>query len=108
RIKFISNLSSSARWRKTEGVLLRWLCCLFVFMSCNSEDHNNRLILTHNDSLEIHSRDLRAFQTIQQAKHLVGQGDMILRTGNDFTSESLRRLSTKDKTYSHCGIASIE
>jgi hypothetical protein len=58
--------------------------------------------------LEIHSRDLRAFQSIQQAKHLIGQGDMILRTGNDFTSESLRRLSTQDKTYSHCGIASIE
>ena len=33
---------------------------------------------------------------------------MILRTGNDFTSESLRQLSQSDKTYSHCGIASIE
>ena len=33
---------------------------------------------------------------------------MILRTGNDFTSESLRQLSLTDKTYSHCGIASIE
>ncbi len=33
---------------------------------------------------------------------------MVLRTGNDFTSESLRQLSFTDKTYSHCGIASIE
>ncbi|MEJ7673805.1 MAG: hypothetical protein WKF59_14190 [Chitinophagaceae bacterium] len=39
---------------------------------------------------------------------IIHQGDMILRTGNDFTSESLKQLSFTDKTYSHCGIASIE
>ena len=31
-----------------------------------------------------------------------------MRTGRDFTSETMRQLSLKDKTYSHCGIASIE
>lgn len=31
-----------------------------------------------------------------------------MRTGNDFTSDILRKLSLHDKTYSHCGIASLE
>lgn len=39
---------------------------------------------------------------------MIRQGDMILRTGNDYTSESLRQFSATDKTFSHCGIASIE
>ncbi|MBO9658805.1 MAG: hypothetical protein J7527_08255 [Chitinophagaceae bacterium] len=33
---------------------------------------------------------------------------MITRTGNDFTSNCLRQFCHTDKTYSHCGIASIE
>ena len=39
---------------------------------------------------------------------MIQDGDMITRTGNDFTSESLRSLNQRDKTFSHCGIASIE
>ena len=31
-----------------------------------------------------------------------------MRTGNDFTSDMLEQLCLTDKTYSHCGIASIE
>ncbi len=33
---------------------------------------------------------------------------MIVRTGNDFTSDQLRKFSQADQTFSHCGIASIE
>lgn len=50
----------------------------------------------------------RAFVEIENTKKLIHSGDLITRTGNDFTSESLRQLNQKDKTYSHCGIASIE
>jgi hypothetical protein len=39
---------------------------------------------------------------------LIQPGDLVLRTGNDFTSQSLRSLNLRNKTYSHCGIASIE
>ena len=45
---------------------------------------------------------------IYQYKKIIKQGDLIVRTGKDFTSEMMRLLSAKDKTYSHCGIASIE
>lgn len=50
----------------------------------------------------------RAYNKIDSVKNFIQNGDMITRTGNDFTSESLRNLNQRDKTFSHCGIASIE
>lgn len=38
----------------------------------------------------------------------VRDGDLVLRTGNDFISLTLRQFSTRNKTYSHCGIVRIE
>ncbi len=49
-----------------------------------------------------------AFVLIEKARPLIKQGDMVLRTGNDFTSDCLRKLSLTDRTFSHCGLASIE
>ena len=88
----------------------RWLSgCLLVFTTgCNHASSYNQLKLTHVDSAVIALKNERAFAAIERIKPLIVQGDMILRTGNDFTSESLRQLSFTDKTYSHCGIASIE
>ena len=88
----------------------RWLIsCLFIFISgCKSKEHFHELKLTSQDSAQIRSINKRAEATIKNAKYLIEQGDMILRTGNDFTSESLRQLSFTDKTFSHCGIASLE
>ncbi len=108
KIKFISNLSSP--FRETEGIKLwRWLCCLFVFFTACDHNHDHQsLKLTPVDSAEIMSKNERAFATIEKVEPIIKQGDMILRTGNDFTSESLKQLSFTDKTYSHCGIANIE
>jgi len=50
----------------------------------------------------------RAFVQINAIKPLIQNGDLITRTGADFTSESLRSLNQRDQTYSHCGIISIE
>ena len=106
KIKFISKLSSL--FRQTEG--FRWLSgCLLLFnLACNNPSTYNQLKITPVDSEEIKLKYERAFASIEKVKPLIKQGDMILRTGNDFTSESLRQLSFTDKTYSHCGIASIE
>lgn len=41
---------------------------------------------------------------IRYASHLLRDGDLVLRTGNDFTSLSLRLFSSRDKTYSHSGL----
>lgn len=46
-------------------------------------------------------------QKIEYGKSLVKDGDLILRTGNDFISLTLRQFSVHDKTYSHSGIARI-
>lgn len=84
------------------------LCCLVFFAACNSKPQYQQLIITKEDSLKEEQRVNNAFIKIDSAKSWIKTGDLIVRTGNDFTSESLRSLNQRDKTYSHCGIASIE
>lgn len=88
----------------------RWLySCLLVFIQgCNDAPTYNQLVLSKADSIKELNRVNTGFITVDAAKHTIRHGDLILRTGNDFTSESLRKFSQTDKTYSHCGIASIE
>jgi hypothetical protein len=42
---------------------------------------------------------------IAAARQTIQDGDLILRTGTDFSSEQVKQFSKKDKTYSHGGIA---
>ncbi len=88
----------------------RWpLCCLlFLVMACHSKSHYDNFISSKKDSI-IEAKKINAsLDSIYLQKKIVKSGDLILRTGKDFTSETFRKLSLKDKTYSHCGIASIE
>ena len=88
-----------------------WLtgCLIFLCAACNTNNNNyNKLIVTKSDSLKEIQKTLSALLKIDTAKKTVATGDLIVRTGNDFTSESLSSLNQRDKTYSHCGIASIE
>ncbi|HVB04564.1 MAG TPA: hypothetical protein VNE41_12695 [Chitinophagaceae bacterium] len=55
-----------------------------------------RLEDRYNDSLII------------QASWLVRDGDLVMRTGNDFISLTLRQFSLQDKTYSHSGLVQID
>ncbi|MEO5782879.1 MAG: hypothetical protein ABIQ07_06390 [Ginsengibacter sp.] len=85
------------------------MCCSLLFaIACNNSSTYNQLKPTHADSAEIILKNERAVASIAEVKTMIHQGDMIVRTGNDFTSESLRQLCFTDKTYSHCGIASFE
>lgn len=45
---------------------------------------------------------------ISSAKTGIRSGDIILRSGRDFTSYRIRELSDRDKTYSHAGIALVK
>ena len=47
-------------------------------------------------------------QLLHNAKAGIRTGDIILRSGKDFTSYRIRELSDKDKTYSHAGIAFVK
>lgn len=79
----------------------RWLyCCLFFILSCQKTEEKTKTIIP-DVSKEI-------FTKIDSLKRDIQNGDIITRTGNDFTSENLRLMNIRDKTYSHCGIAFIE
>jgi hypothetical protein len=65
-------------------------------------------VITTSDSLENAAVIQRSFAKIDSLKKIISTGDLVLRTGNDFTSEGLRSLNQRDQTFSHCGIASIE
>ena len=79
----------------------RWLfCCLFFYLSCNQSEKK------FENKSSVVSKQM--FAKIDSLKKLIHNGDIITRTGNDFTSESLRQMNTRDKTYSHCGLAFLE
>jgi hypothetical protein len=88
----------------------RWPLCylLFCTMACHISKEKANAAIAKNDSLIEQQKAMIAFEKIHEIKHFVKSGDLILRTGKDYTSELMRRLSQHDKTYSHCGIASIE
>ena len=89
----------------------RWpLCCLlfFVAASCKSGaavDQKKHLVA---DSIAQVQLAARAYAQLELLKPIIHSGDLITRTGNDFTSESLKDFNQRDQTFSHCGVASIE
>ncbi len=85
------------------------MCCLLFFAAaCYNGNAYSKFTLSKKDSLQNEKNVAAAFDSIQLYKKLVKPGDIIFRTGKDFASETMRLLSAHDKTYSHCGIASIE
>lgn len=89
---------------------IRWPmgCLIFLLAACNNSKPYNDLVITREDSLATEAKIKRAFDTISIIRPKIQTGDLVTRTGNDFTSESLRSLNQRNQTYSHCGIASIE
>ena len=47
----------------------------------------------------------KRWKAINIVKDSIREGDLVVRCGNDITSESLRDFSQKEKLYSHSGIA---
>lgn len=89
--------------------MLRWpLGCLFFITACNSKRAASPLDISSEATIKENRRIDSAFAAIEKLKAVIKTGDLVVRTGNDFTSESLRSLNQRDKTYSHCGIASVE
>jgi hypothetical protein len=87
--------------------ILLLLGYLFSFNSCFQQ----QAIAAKNDEADSLNNLLKikkAYAQIDAVKNIIHSGDIITRTGADFTSESLRSLNQRDQTYSHCGIANIE
>lgn len=88
---------------------IRWLfCCLIFFIACRQSTSTGSYGEYKEDTIAKKAFIKRAFINIANTQTLVKNGDIITRTGNDFTSQSLKSLNQRDKTFSHCGIASIE
>ncbi len=94
----------------TARLTIRWLCgCLILFaIACKQKNNqiNTRNIVA--DSLTFEANAKKTIIELNALKRLIKTGDVITRTGNDFTSQSLRKLNNRDNTFSHAGIASIE
>src|SRR5436189_2330486 len=95
---------------KFTNTTIRWLsCCLILCVSaCENNNSYKTFVPTKEDSVLQSAVIKRAYIQIAGIKTSIQNGDLVTRTGNDFTSQSLRSLNQRDKTYSHCGIASIE
>ena len=87
--------------------LIRWLFgCLIFFVSCR---HASAPAVSSPATADISAARRAKIDTVLSGmKKMVRSGDVVTRTGNDFTSQSLRSLNRRDQTFSHCGIASIE
>lgn len=89
---------------------IRWLlCCLIFFIhSCREQKDYKDFQPTKADSVAKAAYIRRAYATLAASTPLIKSGDIVTRTGNDFTSQSLKTLNQRDQTFSHCGIASVE
>jgi hypothetical protein len=94
------DMLKSIRWPL--GCLIFFLCC------CHEKDNYRKLVLSSSDSIAHIAMIKNAYDAIVRLQPTIKNGDIITRTGNDFTSETLRQLNRRNTTYSHCGIASIE
>ncbi len=89
---------------------VRWPlgCLLFLLgLAACSAEGNADVNVTETSPKET-ARINRAWRTVGELKHHIRSGDLVTRTGNDFTSESLRNLNRRNTKYSHCGIAIVE
>ena len=95
---------------KFTNTTIRWLsgCLIFFVVACKNKNPYKTYVPTKQDSVLQDGIIKRAYVQITGIKVTIQNGDLVTRTGNDFTSQSLRSLNQRDQTYSHCGIASIE
>ena len=69
--------------------------------ACNDSGEEENKILYPVSSLELPER----WKQVKELADSIREGDLVLRCGNDMTSESLRDFSLQEKLYSHSGIA---
>jgi hypothetical protein len=88
-------------------LVLIYVLFVIFFSGCNQSSPGSTPLATitnANDSLY----QARAWQQVATLTSQLHSGDLLLRKGNDFTSESLAGLNRRDVTFSHCGLVSIE
>jgi len=96
-------------WQNLRKKRWQYCCLFFLVLSCHPPKNDKGLLApSRADSLVSEQKVALALDSIYRYQAVVRSGDVVTRTGQDFTSEAMRLLSSKDRTYSHCGIASWE
>jgi len=86
----------------------RWWMIAVVMLVCACGNNDSAAVTEPADDLGIKSAEQKRKENlamIADAKPLIQDGDLILRSGTDFSSEQIKLISKKDRTYSHGGIA---
>lgn len=86
------------------GNSLLWLIMGMGFLSMPFSCKN---AVSESPSAGFSAAQKADLEKILYGKSLVKDGDLVLRTGNDFISLTLRQFSVHNKTYSHCGIVRV-
>ncbi len=89
-----------------QNIYFRFLCLLAIFSGgCTDPE-------TENGSVDIVTQRAQFRKEndslIREARKIIRSGDLLLRTGTDFSSEQVKNFNKNDKTYSHGGIAVVE
>ena len=79
------------------------LLLFFLITACNDDINTNGTPTTLADSV-LKER----WMAIKQIEDSIRAGDLVVRCGNDYTSETLRDFSQHEKLYSHSGIALMD
>jgi len=82
--------------------LLSIVSVVFIVISCTDSGGKANAKGQAALSDSVLTERWNAINTIKDSIH---EGDLVVRCGNDITSESLRDFSQKEKLYSHSGIA---
>lgn len=80
--------------------ILSLLVIVFIVLSCADNSLKEKKPVALADSV-LNER----WTAIKDLEDSIREGDLVVRCGNDITSESLRDFSQKEKLYSHSGIA---
>lgn len=78
---------------------------LILLSNCSGTENN---IEADNSLIDVKHINKVNDSLLQEARSLIKTGDLVLRRGNDFSSDQVRGMSKEDKTYSHAGIAVIK
>ncbi|MFL5809978.1 MAG: hypothetical protein ACJ749_10690 [Flavisolibacter sp.] len=82
--------------------MIRWFIVIVLF-SCTIKDKKQEAVAGAQQSAYA-----PAYNMIKEAESIIKNGDLVLRSGQEFTSQFIRQISKKDQTYSHSGIVFIE
>ncbi len=89
---------------------IRWLFGCLIFFGCKTKSEIQFISAAEKETIQKQklARKQWLVQNLQNIEANLQSGDLIVREGNDFTSQSLRQLNRRNKTYSHIGILSRE